>query len=144
MSLIREQKRPPGSLPGCGGAPALPAELVARIAPGTPLQTPEQARAALAALGLCDAARPAVTLELYGGLRLRAGCRMLPLHAATVGEALEVLRAACPRAGRLLPAAGELGEHYRFSLNGRTVTADPAQPLQAGDRLIVFSASVGG
>lgn len=126
------------------GPEALPAQLRERLAPGTPLDTPEQCRAALAGLGLCDAARPPVTLELYGGLRLKAGCRALPLHAGSVGEAMAVLRAACPRLERLLPAGAALGEHYRFSLNGRAVTADPGHPLHAGDRLIVFSASVGG
>lgn len=122
----------------------LPAHLRDRLAPGTRVETPEQCRAALAGLGLCDAGHPPVTLELYGGLRLKAGCRALPLHAATIGEALGVLRAACPRVDHLLPAAAELREHYRFSLNGHAVTADPGQPLRAGDRLIVFSASVGG
>ncbi|HEX9841132.1 MAG TPA: MoaD/ThiS family protein [bacterium] len=146
MSLTREHKRSAGAggLPSRGGPLAFPPELIARLAPGTVLATPEQCRAALARLGLCDAARPAVTLELYGGLRLKAGCRVLPLHAGTVGEALEVLRAACPKVARLLPAAEELGEHYRFSLNGRGVTADLGHALQSGDHLIVFSASVGG
>jgi len=150
MSLNREQKAqksapsPAGRQPAPTGAAGLPAELRARLAPGTPLATPEQCRAALAGLGLCDAGRPAVTLELYGGLRLKAGCRVLPLHAATVGEALAVLRTACPRVQRLLPATGDLGEHYRFSLNGKAVTADPGHPLAVGDHLIVFSASVGG
>jgi molybdopterin converting factor small subunit len=129
---------------GDAGPEALPPELRARLAPGTALESPEQCRAALVGLGLCDAARPAVTLELYGGLRLKAGARALPLHAATVGEALAVLRAVSPKAARLMPAADELGQHYRFSLNGRTVSADPAQALAPGDRLIVFSASVGG
>ncbi len=146
MSLTREQKAAPPARrhPVPAGPGSLPAEVQARLAPGTPLATPEQCRAALAGLGLCDAGRPAVTLELYGGLRLKAGCRVLPLHAGTVGEALAVLRTACPRVRRLLPEAGDLGEHYRFSLNGKSVTADPGHPLAAGDHLIVFSASVGG
>jgi hypothetical protein len=122
----------------------LPPALCARLDPPRAADTAESCRAALAALGLCDAARPAVTLELYGGLRLRSGCRTLPLHAGTVGEALVVLRAVYPKAARLLPADGSADGHYRFSLNGRAVTDDATHSLREGDHLIVFSASVGG
>jgi hypothetical protein len=143
MSLSNQH--PHGGQPGPGGGPeGLPAHLRAQLGPETPLATPEQCREALVRLGLCDGARPAVTLELYGGLRLKAGCRVLHLHAGTVGEAMQVLRVACPRVQRLLPPAEALGEHYRFSLNGHGVSADPGLALQPGDRLIVFSASVGG
>lgn len=126
---------------------ALPADLRERLAAAAPGETPAThaaCRAALVRAGLCDAARPAVTVELYGGLRLRAGCRLLPLHAGTVGEALAVLQAALPNVRRILPADGDLAAHYRFSLNGTTVTADLEHPLQPDDHLIVFSASVGG
>ncbi|HKI99511.1 MAG TPA: MoaD/ThiS family protein [bacterium] len=141
MSHPQSRSDEPRPQPGLEG---LSAELRARLGAETPLETPEQCRAALVRLGLCDGARPAVILELYGGLRLKAGCRSLPLHAATIGEALQVLRTACPKVQRLLPPPHELEGHYRFSLNGRAVTADPDHALQTGDRLIVFSASVGG
>lgn len=147
MSLSHPRGRAAAARAAPHAAPhpdALPAELRARLGPQVRLDTPEQRRAALVTLGLCDASRPAVTLELYGGLRLKAGCRALALHAGTVGEALAVLRAACPKVQRLLPAHADPSEHYRFSLNGHSVTADAEHPLQAGDHLIVFSASVGG
>lgn len=144
MSLTSQHKDARRAAGAASGAVSLPAELCARLGNGAAPETPEACRAALAGLGLCQAERPAVTLELYGGLRLRTGCRLLPLHAGTVGEALDVLTAVFPKARRLLPAGGALGEHYRFSLNGRAVTADPAHPLESGDHLIVFSASVGG
>ena len=123
---------------------AVPAELRDRIAPGAVLETPAACRAALAAAGLCDAALPAVTVELYGGLRLRAKCAGLPLHAATVGEALTVLQSALPNVRRILPAGGELTAHYRFAVNGTTVTTDLGYVLREDDHQIVFSASVGG
>jgi molybdopterin converting factor small subunit len=141
-SVSSTEPRPPKA--AHAGPLVLPPELRARVGADVPLETPEQCRAALVRLGLCDAARPAVTLELYGNLRLKAGCRALPLHAGTVAEALAVLRAACPKVRRVLPADETLGEHYRFSLNGRGVTVDLTQALDTGDHVIVFSASVGG
>lgn len=148
----RSRPRPAANGPSrratAGAVPVLPAELTARLAtdggPGAPPETPEAVRAALVQLGLSDGAQPAVTVELYGGLRLRTGCRALPLHAGTVAQALDVLCAVYPKAARLLAADGAGEGHYRYSLNGRDVTADAGHPLQAGDHLIVFSASVGG
>ncbi len=93
---------------------------------------------------ICDAAHAAVTLELYGGLRIRTGCAQIPMHAATVREALAVLYRVLPGAERLLQSPDALSEHFRVSINGDQVTADLDRALHAGDRLILFSASVGG
>ena len=127
-----------------GAAGGISPALLARLAPETPVKDAAALRALLVARGFCAGDAPAISLELYGGLRLRTGCEVLPLKAGTVGAALEALRRIFPAAERLLPADGELGEYYRFSINGRTVTTDLEQPLAEGDRLILFSASVGG
>ena len=130
---------------GAGGATEDDfAALSRRLSPDSPLTSAEDARAALVAAGLCPAGAPAVFLELFGGLRLRTGCEVLPLRAGTVGEALGVLRRVFPKAERLLPGDGEMSDHYRFSINGGSVTTDLGHPLAEGDRLILFSASVGG
>jgi molybdopterin converting factor small subunit len=126
------------------GAGGISPALVARLAPETPLEDAAALRALLVARGFCAGDAPAVSLELYGGLRLRTGCEVLPLHAETVGAALEALRRIFPVVERLLPNHEELGEYYRFSINGKTVTTDLEQPLAEGDQLILFSASVGG
>lgn len=110
----------------------------------TPLDSAEAYRRALAHHGLCDSAQAAVTLELFGSLRIRTGAADLPIHADTVGRALQALRRICPETEKLLPPEGELGEHFRFSINGQTVTTELAHPLREGDRLILFSATVGG
>lgn len=101
-------------------------------------------RASLVKAGHCQPEKPAVTLELYGGLRIKSGCSVLPLHAMNIAEAIGVLRRVFPKADDLLPDEKELGDHYRFSINGKTVTRDLSHPLANGDRLILFSASVGG
>ncbi len=75
---------------------------------------------------------------------MRTGCDLLPLRAATVAEALQVLAAVFPQTRRLLPDDGDLGEHFRFSINGAAVVTDPAHPLREGDHVVFFSASVGG
>jgi molybdopterin converting factor small subunit len=101
-------------------------------------------RAALVAQGVCDPAHPPVTVELYGGLRMRGGRAQVPLHADTIRRAVQVLRRALPQLTRVLPDGDEVRAHVRFSVNGQRVTDDLDLPLRAGDRLVVFSASVGG
>jgi molybdopterin converting factor small subunit len=101
-------------------------------------------RQALVASGVCLPAHPGVTVELYGSLRLKTGRDQVPMRADTIGTALAVLRRALPQAERLLPRGPALAENFRFSVNGRSVTTDLATELLEGDRVIVFSASVGG
>lgn len=126
------------------GAGGISPALLDRLAPESPVEDAAALRALLVSRGFCKGDAPAVSLELYGGLRLKTGCEVLPLQAGTVGAALEVLRRIFPAAERLLPTDGEMGEYYRFSINGKTVTTDLEQPLVEGDQLILFSASVGG
>ena len=118
--------------------------MLERLAPEAPVEDEAAMRALLVTRGFCAGDAPAVSLELYGGLRLKTGCEVLPLRAGTVGAALDALRRIFPVVERLLPADGEMGEYYRFSINGKTVTTDLEQPLAEDDHLILFSASVGG
>ena len=104
----------------------------------------ERVREAMTAAGWCPAAAPAVTLELSGSLRLDSGCELLALRAGTLGEAAGLLLRAYPALARLIPDEAILRQHYRFSLNGKRITSDPAEPLRDGDHVLIFSASVGG
>ena len=106
--------------------------------------TPEALRALLVSRGLCDPQAPEVVLELTGVLRLRTRCALLPLHAAKLSDALDVLLSVCPEAARFIADTAAVSEHYRFSINGRTVTSDPAHALSPGDHVLLFNASVGG
>jgi len=76
-----------------------------------------------------------VRLELYGIARLRAGRPALDVDAASVGEALEALRRACP---------GLDPGHLLLSLNGERFVSDPALRLAPGDTLVVLNAEAGG
>jgi hypothetical protein len=121
-----------------------PAVSGAEATTATRVASPEAYRSALAYHGLCDGSHPAVTLELYGNLRLKTGCGRLPIRGDTVGTAFRVFRRVFPEAERLLPDGEGLSEHFRFSINGGDVTTDLAHPLREGDHLILFSATVGG
>jgi len=112
--------------------------------PATPAHDPAPDRQALVASGICLPAHPGVTVELYGSLRIRSGIEQVPMRADTIGTAVAVLRRVLPQASRLLPEGPGLADHFRFSINGRAVTTDLATALAEGDRVIVFSASVGG
>lgn len=137
------------ALEGAGKPPPVVALMTAP--PGLGLEpaaarklTPQALRALLVSRGLCDPAAPEITVELTGALRLRTRCALLPLHAASIRDAVDVLLKVCPQAARLIPDPATVAEHYRFSINGRTVTADPAHALTAGDHVLLFNASVGG
>jgi molybdopterin-guanine dinucleotide biosynthesis protein A len=110
----------------------------------TRLESPEEYRRALTHLGFCDAAHPAITLELYGNLRIKTGCESLPMRGDRVETAFRVFRAVYPEAGRWLPETEALPEHFRFSINGSEVTTSLDHPLRENDQLILFSATVGG
>lgn len=122
----------------------LPQVLAKTLAPETPIVTESDFRRLLVGRGLCTEKHPPVTLELYGSLRTKTGCGNLPVHAHTIGEALQALKRICPSVLRVLPDEAQLGEHYRFSVNGGDVFTDLRHPLKAHDHLILFSASVGG
>jgi hypothetical protein len=86
----------------------------------------------------------AVTVEFYGVPRLRAGRGELAVTAATVADALAAVAAACPGLADIRQPDGRLSTHYLLSLDGQRFATDPAQPLRAGDRLLLLSADAGG
>jgi molybdopterin converting factor small subunit len=90
------------------------------------------------------AAHPAVTVELYGTLRIRAGRPAVALRSDSIRTALRLLREALPALARHLPPEADLPRTHRFSINGGAVTTDLDAPLREGDHLVLFSASVGG
>jgi molybdopterin converting factor small subunit len=83
-------------------------------------------------------------VELYGSLRIRAGQAAVAMRADTIRTAMELLLEARPELKRLLPGPERLPETHRFSINGLTVTTDLDTFLSDGDRVVLFSASVGG
>jgi molybdopterin converting factor small subunit len=94
--------------------------------------------------GICLADHPAIRLELFGSLRIRSGQTHVPMRADTIRTAMTALLKSHPALVRLLPPIEELPESHRFSINGTVVTTDLDTPLQEGDNLMLFSATVGG
>ncbi len=87
---------------------------------------------------------PAITIELYGVPRTRAGRKELVVSAATAGQALATLVEACPGLAGLCRPDGRLAPHYLLSLDGQCFVTDLAHVLHAGDRLLLLSADAGG
>jgi molybdopterin converting factor small subunit len=85
-----------------------------------------------------------VIVELYGVVRARAGRTEVTVHGETVAAALEELIAVCPSLRDLRRGDGRLAPHYLLSLDGSHFVTDLAQPLRAGDRLVLLSADAGG
>lgn len=86
----------------------------------------------------------AVTIELFGIPRRRAGVEQLNVDAARLDEALQAAIEACPRLRECLTPDGRLRAGYLVNLNGRMFTTDVSSALQEGDRVILLSADVGG
>jgi len=99
---------------------------------------------ALSALEMIDPSHPAITVELYGNLRIQTGCDLLPMRCERLGGICDILRRVYPAQDRLIPDAESLAAHFRFSINGKTVSTNPDLVLSAGDHVILFSATVGG
>jgi molybdopterin converting factor small subunit len=87
---------------------------------------------------------PMVTVELFGVPRMRAGRSEVVVSAATVGEALAAVSAACPALANLRGPDGRLAPQYLLSLDGARFITDLAQPLHSRDRLLLLSADAGG
>lgn len=85
-----------------------------------------------------------VTIELFGVPRLRAGREVVAVEAASLGQALAELCAACPALEPSVVERGALKPHYRVAINGTLLTADPATKLSDGDVVILLSADAGG
>ena len=86
----------------------------------------------------------AITVELYGMARARAGRKELTVSAATAGEALRAVLEVCPALSGLCRPGGQLAPHYLLSLDGERFLTDLAESLRPGDRLVLLSADAGG
>ena len=86
-----------------------------------------------------------IVIELFGVPRLRAGTGRVAVDAAaTLSEALDGLRRACPALDGAVIGAERVHPAYRLSLNGDRFVSDPATPLADGDVLLLLAADVGG
>ena len=85
-----------------------------------------------------------ITIELFGVPRLRARRDVVAVEAASIGEAMRALGAACPELDRVVVRDGVLEPHYLLAVNGAQITADPTTPLAPGDVLVVVAAEAGG
>lgn len=85
-----------------------------------------------------------ITVELFGVARLRAGRDRIEVEAASVDEALDRVRAACPTLDGTVLGAQGLNAAYRACVNGHAFVIDPSHPLRAGDHLLIFAADAGG
>ena len=85
-----------------------------------------------------------VTVELFGIPRQRAGAATAQVDAATVADALRLLRELHPGLVDLLTADGRLSPHYLLSLDGAAFVRDLAMELPPSARLLLLSADAGG
>ncbi len=86
----------------------------------------------------------AVTVEFFGLPCACAGRAELTVAAATAGEALTAVVAACPALADLCRSDGRLARHYLLSLDGERFVIDLAETLPPGSRLLLLSADAGG
>ncbi|HWG47110.1 MAG TPA: MoaD/ThiS family protein [Gemmataceae bacterium] len=75
---------------------------------------------------------------------MRAGRAELRVNAATVGEALAAIVAACPALADMRRPDGRLVPHYLLSLDGKHFVTDLTETLPNDARLLLLSADAGG
>jgi len=82
-------------------------------------------------------------VEFLGIPRERAGIAEVEVEAGTLGELLVALASQFPALDELMTADG-LHPSLAANLNGDEFVKDPATLFEAGDRLLILSADVGG
>jgi sulfur-carrier protein len=87
---------------------------------------------------------PSVIVEFFGMPRVRAGRAELTVSAATAGDALAAVTAACPALASVRQPDGKLAPQYLLSMDGERFVTDLAEALRSGDRLLLLSADAGG
>ena len=85
-----------------------------------------------------------IRVELYEGARQIAGVAEVNVEAATLGEALDAVRALYPALEPRVLIPGGLAPHWRASVGGKRFVEDPATPLEPGDAVLLISALAGG
>jgi hypothetical protein len=89
--------------------------------------------------------RRAVTFELTGVARLRAGTSRLEVEACSLGQALARLAAARPGiVPDVVSVEGALTRHFMASQNGGGFTRDAGLALAPGDTVVIVGAQAGG
>jgi molybdopterin converting factor small subunit len=86
----------------------------------------------------------AVTVELFGIPRERAGVARAEVEGARLGDVLRTLVARYPRLADECIADGRLQRGCLANLNGQRFVTDPKTELRAGDALLILSADAGG
>jgi molybdopterin converting factor small subunit len=86
----------------------------------------------------------AVTIELFGIPRRRAGVAAVSVRARTMAEAVRRLEEAYPGLAGLVTSDGMLSPQVLLSLDGTRFTGNLEQELSDGARLLLFSADAGG
>jgi molybdopterin converting factor small subunit len=85
-----------------------------------------------------------IAIEFYGVPRLRAGRASIEFAASNLGQALRELARLVPALEGTILRRGNVGEHYKLSLNGERFVSDLDTPLADGDVLLLLSNDVGG
>ena len=103
---------------------------------------------------VCDAvggATVAITVELFGTARMRAGVGAVSLRidpATTMAELAQALARECPALlGNALTDTGAIAEGYALNRNGLDFLAsdsDAPLNLRPGDTLLLLSSQAGG
>ena len=93
----------------------------------------------------------AITVELFGTARIKAGVSALPLRIDAQATTAELARALCRECPALLGSAaletGAIADGYALNRNGLTfLPADGDAPLdlESGDTLLLLSNQAGG
>lgn len=94
--------------------------------------------------GIVSVGGPAVTIELLGLARFRAGVAELRAEGRTVGELLRSVVGQCPKLTELVTHAGGLSRQYLVSIDGERFVEDTSESVPDGCRLIILGADAGG
>jgi molybdopterin converting factor small subunit len=84
-----------------------------------------------------------MVVEFLGIPRARVGLAELEVEAVSLGQLLETLAARFPSLDELITSRG-LHPSLAANLNGDEFVSDPGTELEAGDRVLILSADVGG
>ena len=87
---------------------------------------------------------PAVTVELLGLARFRAGVPELRAEGGTVADLLRSIVRQCPKLSGLLTDCGRVSRQYLISIDGARFVEDANEPVPAGCRLVILGADAGG
>lgn len=94
--------------------------------------------------GILLADPPAVTVELFGIARHRAGRSEVVVHGKTILDILIAVREICPQLSDLFAESGSVTRQYLVSLDGERFIDDLREMMPAESRLLILGADPGG